>query len=209
MYPVNQQGSQFQSNFQQQQPNQAGHYVQSHYQGQLSQPSFGQPGVIPSGYQSNSHQNYSNQSAFGGNQQHYQQYTPISQSLGPVISRVGWQAGPDLHQQHQQFIQQPQQSYSYSQAQTGGNYGVGPVISRYGYQAGQDSLGPVNQVFNQQSNQSNQGFYQPQHFNTSHMNAGYAAQSHTGQHPVYEATNAYQQAGPVISHFGGYESNQH
>ncbi|PWW06155.1 hypothetical protein DFQ01_10356 [Paenibacillus cellulosilyticus] len=207
MYPVNQQGSQFQSNFQQQQPNQAGHYVQSHYQGQLSQPSFGQPGVIPSGYQSNSHQNFSNQSAFGGNQ-HYQQYTPMSQSLGPVISRVGWQAGPDLHPQH---AQQPLQSHSYAQASTGGHYVAGPVISRYGYQAGQDSSGPVNQLFNQsnQSNQLNQGFYQPQHFGASHINTGYAAQSHTGQHPVYEATNAYNQAGPVISHFGGYESNQH
>lgn len=201
MYPFNQQGSQFQSNSQQQPIQSGGHYVQSHYQGQLSQPSFGQPGVIPSGYQSNSHFNQGNYSSFGGNQQ-YQQYTPASQSLGPVISRVGWQAGPDLHQQHQ-----PQQSHSYVQQSSVGNqYAAGPVISRYGYQAGPDNRGPVNQVFNQQSNQ---GYYQPQHFGASHMNTSYTAQSHTGQHPVYESTNAYQQAGPVISHFGGYESNQH
>jgi hypothetical protein len=193
MYPINQQGSQFQGGMQQQ-PYHAGGYVQSHYQGQLSQPSFGQPGVIPSGYQSNTQHTQS----FVGNQ-YQQQHMPMSQSLGPVISRVGWQAGPDLHQQ-------TQQSHNYTQAITGSNYGVGPVIARYGYQAGQESMGPVNQVFNQ----ANQNQYQPQQFGASHINTGYASQTqHFGQHPVYQATNAYTQAGPVISHFGGWEANQH
>lgn len=201
MYPVNQQGSQFQANSQQQ-PYHSGGYVQSHYQGQLSQPSFGQPGVIPSGFQSNSQPNYAGYSAFGGNQQ-YQQYTPMSQSLGPVISRVGWQAGPDLHQNQQHS----HGGYAQQQASTGSHYVAGPFISHYGYQAGPDSRGPVNQVFNQ----ANQGYYQPhqQQYSATNVQTGYASQSqHQGQHPVYQATNAYAQAGPVISHYGGWESNQ-
>lgn len=197
MYPFNQQGSQFQSNTQQ--PSFGGHYVQSHYQGQLSQPSFGQPGVIPSGYQSNSHQGFGGYASPASYQQQHQ-YTPASQSLGPVISRVGWQAGPDL-----------QQSNNFAQANTGTHYSAshsqgysaGPVISHYGYQAGPDSRVPVNQVLSN----ATQAHYQPQSQGyTQHYTAGYAAQ---GQHPVYQATNAYAQAGPVIQHFGGWESNQH
>lgn len=185
MYANNQQGSQYQSNAQQ--PFQAsGGYVQSHYQGQLSQPSFGQGGIIPSPHPFASQSSHLHQTAQTG----YQNFTPASQSLGPVISRLGWQAGPDLHQQ----------AHSYTPANTAftQSYSTGPVISHYGYQAGPDARGPVNMAFQQQGYNAYPN--QQQHA------TGFGSQ--TSQHPVYQATHAYEQAGPVIQHYGGWESNQ-
>ncbi|WP_127531476.1 hypothetical protein [Paenibacillus kobensis] len=193
MYANNQQGSQFQSNAQQ--PFQgSGGYVQSHYQGQLSQPSFGQGGIIPSPHPFASQASHSYQSAPTG----YQNFTPASQSLGPVISRLGWQAGPDLHQQAQHYA--PSNNAFHSSSSFSQGYSSQPVISHYGYQAGPDARGPVNNAFQQQSS-FNSGYqqHQPQH------NASFG--SLTNQHPVYQATHAYEQAGPVIQHYGGWESN--
>ncbi|EFM12902.1 hypothetical protein PaecuDRAFT_0413 [Paenibacillus curdlanolyticus YK9] len=196
MYQGNQQGTTFSQNAQQ--PYHAGGYVQSHYQGQLSQPSFGQPGVLPGSYQASSHQSYAAPQAYSSTQN----FTPASQSLGPVISRVGWQAGPDLHQQPMQHSFTPNQTFN--QQASSHSYTAGPVISRYGYQAGPDSFGPVNQSFQQQ-----QHAYQPS-IQQAHQPVFYGATatSATHQHPVYQATNAYAEAGPVIQHFGGWESNQ-
>ncbi|MWC26766.1 hypothetical protein [Paenibacillus sp. MMS18-CY102] len=202
MYQGNQQGTAYSQNAQQ--PYHAGGYVQSHYQGQLSQPSFGQPGVLPGGYQASSHQPYASQT-----HNSYQNYTPASQSLGPVISRVGWQAGPDLQQSTQQHNYAPVHTYN-QQASSNQSYTAGPVISRYGYQAGPDSYGPVNQAF--QQHQPQQYAYQQQHAAQSTYQPSFygahATTSATHQHPVYQATNAYAEAGPVIQHFGGWESNQ-
>lgn len=181
-----QQGGFQQQNIGQQQYEPIG-YVKSNYQGQLSYPSFGQ--------QSNSivHQP-------GGYQQaHTNQYGAQAQSNF---------AGS----QYQAASHQPVQSYASSPATAFGN--VGPVIARYGYQAGQDS-----QQAQQHSAFSNQGAHYAQHSpaqfgsNYSNMNNfgsqgahnyGGMTQAHsnTSMNPVYQATNAYEQSGPVISRLG-------
>lgn len=184
-------------------------YVQSHYQGQLSQPTFGRQSnsIVsnqPGGYQA------SNQGNMGT--QHYANnanngYGTSSQSSGSYNS----------YNSHQ-----PVHSYAQSPATAFGD--VGPVIAHYGYQAS-----PNSQQSYYQPSSSNQGSQYGQqnmsnyggnaqnasynsHFNSqngysqSNSNNGYGGMtpthSNTSLHPVYEATNAYQQAGPVISHYG-------
>ncbi|GFN32033.1 hypothetical protein [Paenibacillus xylaniclasticus] len=187
---ANQQGSQFQTNVHQ--PFQSsGGYVQSHYQGQLSQPSFGQGGIIPSPHPFASQASHTYSTTPSG----YQNITPTSPSLGPVISRYGYQAGPDLHQPLHSYT--PVNSPIHSSSSISQSYPNQPVISRYGYQAGPDTRSPVNAVFQQQGYNAFQ--HQPLH------TTSYGSQ--TSQHPVYQATHAYEQAGPVIQHYGGYESN--
>jgi hypothetical protein len=66
----------------------------------------------------------------------------------------------------------------------------GPVTAKFGYQAGQQ------QSFGQQSFAGQAGAFQPSSF----------ASQQGEQHPVYRATNAYQQEGPVIQHTGGYQA---
>jgi hypothetical protein len=167
--------------------------VQSHYQGQLSQPTFGRQtnsivSNAPGGYQMSS--SYS---------QGAQHFTPTGYSN--MTHPVGTNNSFISHQ--------PVQSYAHSPATAFGN--VGPVISHVGYQAGAD---------NQQSHyqpSSNIGSQYAQHaasnfggYAQSNMQNNYGGMtqthSNTPIHPVYEATNAYQQAGPVISQIGWHSS---
>jgi len=156
--------------------------VQSHYQGQLSQPSFGRPteSIVSSPVQ---HQ------YVGGSMQH------TSPSFGYGMQQQGY-ANQSSYTSHQ-----PVQSHASSPATAFGN--VGPVIAHYGYQAN--------------SNISSQpGFYgganpSQQHYSSNfsqsfnHNNNGYGmtpTHSQTSENPVYQATNAYEQSGPVISRYG-------
>jgi hypothetical protein len=169
-------------------------FVQSHYQGQLSYPSFGQQ----------------TQSIVGGpgsqyGQSGYQQQTPAFQQS--YTQQAGSNQSYTSHQ--------PVQSHASSPATAFGNFG--PVISHYGFQAGPDASQNQNQ---NQFNQSSQ--YQPaQSGFSSFSNAGFTGgfqnnanqnighsqvQSYTQQNPVYNATNAYQQDGPVIARLG-YQAN--
>ncbi|WP_138751728.1 hypothetical protein [Paenibacillus sinopodophylli] len=174
--------------------NQSTHYepighVQSHYQGQLSQPSFGNQSNaiisnVPGGYQASNSYN-----------QGIQHYAPNNylNSTNPVGTN------------HSFISHQPVQSYAQSPATAFGN--VGPVIAHVGYQAGNDNQHSYYQP------SSNAGSHYVQH--TASNYGGYAQANHqngyggmtpthssTPLNPVYEATNAYQQAGPVISHVG-------
>ncbi|MCA0753894.1 hypothetical protein KP806_02485 [Paenibacillus sp. N4] len=163
-------------------------FVQSHYQGQLSQPTFGRQtnSIVsnqPSGYQSSFSQgaqhfapsSYSMISNAGLNQS-YTSHQPVQShaaspatafgSVGPVISHVGYQAGPD---NSRSFYQPSASQFAQSTIAQQGAFGQG---------MGQSSYGPT-----------------PTH---SYTNSA---------HPVYDATNAYQQSGPVISHVG-WQSSQ-
>jgi hypothetical protein len=161
-------------------------FVQSNYQGQLSFPTFGrQSSSIVSnaqgGYQGQGMQqqfgaaNYSSQPSAYISHQPVQSYaqSPATAfgSFGPVISHVGFQAGPDNQQGRQQNFNQPLANFGAQNAQ----------FSNYG-------------GFAQSNAQSGYGPTPVQSFTTS-------------QNPVLEATNAYQQAGPVISHLGGWQAN--
>lgn len=193
--PINFQGQQgFQNQSNQFQP--IGN-VQSHYQGQLSQPTFGRQtnSIVansPGGYQS-----------YGQGQQ---QFAPTGFS-----NQVG---ANNAYLSHQ-----PVQSYAQSPATAFGSFG--PVISHVGFQAGPDSQQQQQQqgrqqAFNQSSNFGLQnaqfaasnfgGFNQAQ----ANVQSGYGptpTQSYTtSQTPVLDATNTYQQAGPVISHLGGFQA---
>ncbi|CAM3955093.1 hypothetical protein L1N85_00275 [Paenibacillus alkaliterrae] len=165
-------------------------YVQSHYQGQLSQPTFGRQtnSIVsnqPGGYQATN--------SYSQGTQHFipTSYTSMSQPTGNNYAYTS---------------HQPVQSHAQSPAAAFGN--VGPVIAHTGYQAGQDRQ---------------QSFYQPAtaHFGNQYAqhatsNFGGSMQSNiqgaygptpmhsytNSPHPVYDATNAYQQSGPVISHVG-------
>ncbi|KRE40508.1 hypothetical protein [Paenibacillus sp. Soil522] len=173
--------------------------VQSHYQGQLSQPTFGRQtnSIVsnePSGYQ-----------AFNSYNQGTQQYAPTG------YSNMTNPAGTN-----NSFIShQPVQSYAQSPAMAFGSFG--PVISHVGFQAGQDSQQGRQQSFNQTS-AANYGLQNAQFaasnfggFNQSNAQSGYGmtpTQSYTAsQNPVLQATNTYQQAGPVISHLGGFTAS--
>lgn len=188
--PVNFQGQQ---GFQNQVPT---GFVQSHYQGQLSQPSFGRQSNsiisnMPGGFQGQNM--YSQQ----GTQQFVPtSYTSMSQPVGTYNSFIS---------------HQPVQSHAQSPATAFGS--VGPVIAHVGYQAGtgsqqsfyQPSAANFGTQYAQQHTASNYGG-----FAQSNAQSGYGmtpTQSYTtSQNPVYEATNAYQQAGPVISHVGGWQA---
>ncbi|WP_141505894.1 hypothetical protein [Paenibacillus luteus] len=164
-------------------------YVQSHYQGQLSQPTFGRQSnfngsIAPNGYQSS---NSYNQGA-----QHFASngYTNMTHPVGTNNSFIS---------------HQPVQSYAQSPATAFGN--VGPVIAHVGYQAGAEQqhsyYQPTSNIGNQyaQHTSSNYGGYAQ---GNAQNNYGGMTTTHsnTSIHPVYEATNAYQQSGPVISHVG-------
>jgi hypothetical protein len=175
--------------------------VQSHYQGQLSQPTFGRQtnsivSNVPGGYQASNSYNqgaqqhfatsgYSNMTNPVGTNNSFISHQPVQSyaqspatafgSTGPVISHVGYQAGPDSQQ-------------SQSQYQPSSNFG-----SQYAQHAGSSNFGGFAQS-NLQNQQNNYGGMTQTHSNTTSM------------HPVYEATNAYQQAGPVISQLG-WQSN--
>lgn len=169
-------------------------YVQSNYQGQLSYPTFGrQSSSIVSnaqgGYQGQGMQqfgaaNYASQPSGYISHQPVQSYakSPATAfgNFGPVISHVGFQAGPDRQQGFQGGQQGMQQSFNQ------------PTAMNYGAQSAQ--YAPSNYGGFAQSNaQSGYGMTPTQSYTTS-------------QSPVLEATNAYQQAGPVISHLGGWQA---
>lgn len=168
-------------------------HVQSHYQGQLSQPTFGREthSIVansPGGYQS------SNAYSQGAQTQHYapNNYSNMTHPVGTNNSFMS---------------HQPVHSYAQSPATTFGN--VGPVIAHVGYQAGSEH----NQQHSYYQPSSNNGAQYAQHaasnyggYGQSQFQNGYGGMtqthSNTSLHPVYEATNAYQNAGPVISHVG-------
>lgn len=167
-------------------------FVQSNYQGQLSYPTFGrQTSSIVSnaqgGYQGQGMQqfgaaNYASQPSSYISHQPVQSYaqSPATAfgSFGPVISHVGFQAGPDRQQGFQGGQQGMQQSFNQPSAM---NYGAqNAQFSNFG-------------GFAQSNAQSGFGPTPVQSYTTS-------------QSPVLEATNAYQQAGPVISHLGGWQA---
>lgn len=163
--------------------------VQSHYQGQLSQPTFGRQtnsivSNVPGGYQSSN--------SYSQGSQHYEP-SGYSNMTHPVSTNNSF------------ISHQPVQSYAQSPATAFGN--VGPVIAHYGYQAGPDQQ---HSYFQPSSNMGTQYAQQtaPNYggYNQSNMQNNYGGMtpthSNTSIHPVYEATNAYQQAGPVISRVG-------
>lgn len=167
-------------------------FVQSHYQGQLSYPNFGQATqsiVGGIGSQNGSFGNQQQTPAFqqsftqqAGSNQSYASHQPVQShasspamafgEFGPVISHFGLQAGPDANQNQQQFSQRSQ----YQPAQTG---------------------------FSSFNNAGFTGGFQ----NNANQSIGHSpVQSYTQQNPVYKATNAYQQDGPVIARLG-YQAN--
>lgn len=165
-------------------------FVQSHYQGQLSQPNFGQA-QGQAGMSSFQAGNMNNQSANHGamGQQHagsYQSHAPVQShasspatafgNVGPVIAHTGYQAGG------QQQTQQPQYSQSLYQ----------PHYQSMQHQA--------NSNMQAQGAQAQQGMHAGSHAASQYGMS--FTQSQTPQNPVYQATNAYQQAGPVISKLG-------
>jgi hypothetical protein len=168
-------------------------YVQSHYQGQLSQPTFGREtnSIVsnsPGGYQASHSYNQ-------GAQQHFAPsgYSNMTNPVGTNNSFIS---------------HQPVHSYAQSPATAFGN--VGPVIAQVGYQAGHDSQHSYYQPSSNNNSQyaqhanSNFGGYAQSNQQNQQNNYGGMTNTHsnTSIHPVYEATNAYQQAGPVISHIG-------
>ncbi|MFD0959335.1 hypothetical protein [Paenibacillus chungangensis] len=171
-------------------------FVQSHYQGQLSQPTFGrsQGQVGMSSFQAGNMNNQSANYGAMGQQQHaasYQSHAPVPSyasspatafgNVGPVIAHTGYQAGG------QQQAQQPQQSQSLYQ----------PQYQSMQHQAASHAQGMQAQGMQAQGSQGMQAGSQA----ASQYGMSFT-QSQTGQNPVYQATNAYQQAGPVISKLG-------
>lgn len=191
-------------------------YVQSHYQGQLSQPNFGQNqpvishaggyqamnnnsyGNTANSYSGMSNQHYGTQHA-GNGQQSYQQHYGTQQHIQPIHHTQSY--GNEQHQPVQ----------SHASQHIASQYGdVGPVIAHLGYQA---SGMEHRQYQPQQGYQGYQSYGQAGYNNASNMHAqgqqGSQIQSSTSQHPVYAATNAYAQSGPVISQLGwqtGYDA---
>ncbi|WP_424765905.1 hypothetical protein [Paenibacillus sp. sgz302251] len=176
-------------------------FVQSHYQGQLSQPSFGRPSnsIVP--HQPNAFQATN---SYGQNGQ-YGMSTGYSSMSQPTAMNNSF------------ISHQPVQSYAQSPATAFGN--VGPVIAHVGYQAGSDSQHSFYQPtqstmgmgtqYTQQNNQygqqatSNYGYTQPNAGGAGSYGGMTQTQSNqSSYHPVYQATNAYEQAGPVIGQLG-------
>ena len=131
-------------------------------------------------------------------QSQYQGQLSRQAASGPVTAKFGYQAGQQAF--GQQAMQQPagQQTFASAGPQhpvyraTNAYQQEGPVIQRFGYQAGvqeqQFTQAAGQQAFGQQAMQ------QP---------AGQQTFASAGpQHPVYRATNAYQQEGPVIQRLG-------
>lgn len=175
--------------------------VQSHYQGQLSQPTFGQQSASIVG-----------PTSMGYASANTQQYSSMHQHAAPAYHATSQPAVSN----NSFMSHQPVHSYASQPATAFGN--VGPVIAHVGYQAGADKS---------HSHYGQQSFYQPamtsqavaQH-STMHPSAypsssNVAAQaygmtqthSNTPVHPVYQATHAYEHAGPVISQVGWQSSS--
>lgn len=195
------QGFQANNQFSNQQSNQyqpAG-YVQSHYQGNIPTQNAG-PVISHLGYQSNQPQQGFQPQSYASNMSGGFAGSQAQSQYQPVISRLGYQAGQEQFGQTSHFQPQAQQShYMPSQFQSNSYQQQQPVISHFGFQAGSESHSPVLQHAHvagsgQQGYQSQQGGF--------HM-----AQAHTPQSPVYQAANAQQQQGPVISHLG-YQAGQ-
>ncbi len=198
-------------------------FVQSNYQGQLTRSAASGPVTAHSGYQAGGSQGYgATGSAFtggytgsssvgsytGGMNTGFQGHamtpqnpvynaTNARQQDGPVIQHLGYQAGTQQGYQGSQFGTSSYQSAGGFQGQattpqnpvyraTNARQQEGPVIQHLGYQAG------TQQGFGGQG---------------MGMTGGMAGQSFQGQamtqqNPVYNATNARQQDGPVIQHLG-------
>jgi len=192
-------------------------FVQSQYQGQLSRSAASGPVTAKFGYQAGQQQSFGaqpiGQQQFTGQAGSFQtssfarqpadqhpvyRATNAYQQEGPVIQQLGYQAGVQQNFRQpvgqQQFAGQTVASSFGAQQQwqqhpvytaTNARQQDGPVIQQLGYQAG-----------------AQQNFRQPvgqQQF------AGQTAASsfaQTQQHPVYNATNARQQEGPVIQQLG-------
>ncbi|AJY76419.1 hypothetical protein [Paenibacillus beijingensis] len=196
----------------QQQQYQPAGYVQSRYQGQLSQPTFNRSPQsnlpITSGL-TNQFQNQPSQytPAGGGFVQAQTQPNPVNSRFrtnqGPVISQLGYQAGAQNQNQftQTQFQQQPIQSQFGTAMNTNAFSGQSyqPVISRVGYQAGQETRNPVIQATTYNQQQPQFGGYQA----GSQMGSQMMQSQATSQfHPVHQITNTRQDAGPVISKLG-------
>jgi hypothetical protein len=183
-----------------------------------------------SGMQSNQNQSNPYQ-PLGFVQSHYQgipnQQTG-RQSAGPVISHVGYSAASQ---------QGSNQGYAQQNAGFGGSFAGSrsnqsnafannfgsqqgsinnqPVISRVGYTAGQNFQPNQSQQNQQmqpysQQNQQMQSYSQPQRgFAGSNQGQNqFNAQAVTQYNPVYQATNAASQDGPIISRVGYSMGNQ-
>jgi len=200
-------------------------YVQSNYQGQLTRGAASGPVTAHAGYQAGGSQGFGSAgstftggfaSGFTGGSSSFQstggfqgqattQQNPVYRATnareqeGPVIQHLGYQAGTPQGFQGQgsQFGASSFQSMGGFQGQattqqnpvyraTNARQQEGPVIQHLGYQAG-----------TQQGYQGNQ-------FGTSSFQSsgGFQGQPMTQQNPVYNATNARQQDGPVIQHLG-------
>lgn len=186
-----------------------------------------------SGMQSNQNQSNSYQ-PLGFVQSHYQgipnQQTG-RQSAGPVISHVGYSAASQqgsnqgYAQQNAGFGGSSAGSQDFRSNQSNAfvkNFGSQqssinnqPVISRVGYTADQNFQSNQPQQNQQmqpniQQNQQMQSFSQPQRgfaWNNQGQNQ-FNAQAVSQYNPVYQATNAASQDGPIISRVGYSIGNQ-
>ncbi|KQO04594.1 hypothetical protein [Paenibacillus sp. Leaf72] len=168
-------------------------FVQSHYQGQLSEPTFNQnpSSIVQSpigGYQATNQHSYSSAAYLPSHQQ----------NAGMMQHQYQPNSGYQSHTSHYQVP-------SYTSHQSSANYGANPVISHLGYQSSpqqhyvQSHTGYANQNF---SSGGYAGLSNNMSNNQNQTHGGMPVQSATGQNPVYHATNAYAQSGPVISHLG-------
>jgi hypothetical protein len=195
-------------------------FVQSNYQGQLTRSAASGPVTAHSGYQAGGSQGYgaTGSSFTGGMNSGFQgqamtpqnpvyNATNARQQDGPVIQHLGYQAGTQQGFQGYQGNQGSQFGMSSFQS-AGGFQGQattpqnpvyratnarqqeGPVIQHTGYQAG------VTQNYGMSG--SNQGMGMA----GGMVGQSFQGQAMTPQNPVYNATNARQQDGPVIQHLG-------
>ncbi|WP_341282308.1 hypothetical protein [Paenibacillus sp. FSL H8-0537] len=166
-------------------------FVQSHYQGQLSQPTF------------NQNQSSIVQSPIGGNQATNQH----SYSSASYLPSHQQNTGMMQHQYqpnsgYQSFTAQPHVS-SYTSHLGSTNYATNPVISHLGYQASpQQHYVQSHTGYAGQNQNFSSGGYAGMSNNQNQTHGGMPVQSATGQNPVYHATNAYAQSGPVIAQLG-------
>lgn len=182
----NQQQSNFQNRYQP-----AG-YVQSHYQG-LPKNAFAgnSPVIAHTGYSAASQQSYGAPNAFAQNNA----FGGANSNVGPVISHVGYQTGQDFYPTGAATSNSSNFS-NQQRAQTG----YQPVISHVGYTAGQNFQQPQ---FGQQQQQNYNFNAQPASQNFGSFGANqFAGNAQTPNNPVYQATNAAANSGPVISKLG-------
>ncbi|RXZ77057.1 hypothetical protein EBB07_32745 [Paenibacillaceae bacterium] len=207
------QGQQSQSSFGQANNNryQPTGYVPSQYQGQLRQSNFGSsqnvgPVISHLGYQASSQQGiFNNQFAQQNNMSHFGAQTQQQ----PVISHVGYEAGRDYYPRAaaasmNQSYNQGYQQHSPSNQQYSNSNNSQPVISQLGYQVGQNNRTPVLNSSSQFGNYSGQ-----QGGQQASMHQNSYAHAQTPINPVYQASNAQHQEGPVISHLGYQTGSQY